>query len=183
MMGSSVDQDESQWAMTTAEVFTAGRVASPLDEHHIKRTCYAHQISLVALSLLKQEAYSTYREEVQGSPELFELWSMKCSEHTDMFKYWSQIIKLELIMCQFVRSLRDGDFELNVKFLDELCTWFFAFDHIYTNYARWVPVHVKDLVKLPVKHREEGVRRIYERKFCRPAFTSQVLTNSQRPVP
>ena len=59
--------------MTTAEVFTAGRVASPLDEHHIKRTRYAHQISLVALSLLKQEAYSTYREEVQGLPELFEL--------------------------------------------------------------------------------------------------------------
>ena len=135
--------------MTTAEVFTAGRVASPLDEHHIKRTRYAHQISLVALSLLKQEAYSTYCEEVQGSPELLELWSMKCSEHTYMFKYWSQIIKLELIMCQLVRSLRDGDF---VKVLDELCTWFFAFDH--TNYARWVPVHVKDLVELPVKHRE-----------------------------
>ena len=141
-----------EWAMTTAEVFTAGRAASTLDEHHIKRTRYAHQISLVALSLLKQEAYSTYCEEVQGSPEPFELWSMKCSEHTDMFKYWSQIIKLELIMCRFVRSLRDGDFELYVKVLDELCPWFFAFDH--TNYARWVPVHVKDLVELPVKHPE-----------------------------
>ena len=70
--------------MTTAEVFTAGRVASPMDEHNIKRTRYAHQISLVALSLLKQEAYSTYREEVQGSPEQFELWSMKCSEHVQV---------------------------------------------------------------------------------------------------
>ena len=60
--------------MTTAEVFTAGRVASTLDEHHIKRTRYAHQISLVALSLLKQEAYSIYCEEVHGSPEPLELY-------------------------------------------------------------------------------------------------------------
>ena len=46
-----------EWAMTTSEVFTAGRVASTLDEHHIKRTRYAHQISLF-----------------QGSTEPFELY-------------------------------------------------------------------------------------------------------------
>ena len=44
-----------EWAMTTAEICTTGRVASTLDEHHIKR--YAHQISLVALSLLRQEVW------------------------------------------------------------------------------------------------------------------------------
>ena len=55
-------------------------------------------------------------------------------------------------MCRFVLSLWDGDFELYVKVLDEHCPWFFAFDH--TNYARWIPVHVKDLVELPVKHPE-----------------------------
>ena len=60
--------------MTTAEVFTAGRVASTLDEHHIKRTRYALKISLVVLSLLKQEAYSIYCEEIQGSPDPFELY-------------------------------------------------------------------------------------------------------------
>ena len=68
-------------------------------------------------------------------------------------------------MCRFVRSLWDGDFELYVKVLDELCPWLFAFDH--TNYARWVPVHVKDLVELPVKHPE-----VYE-EFMKGNFVVQ----------
>ena len=105
-----------EWAMTTAEVFTAGRAASALDDHHIKRTRYAHQISLVSLSLLKQEAYTVYCEEIQGPPEPFELWSKKRADDADMLKYWSQIIKLELIMCRLVRSLREGDFDSMSKF-------------------------------------------------------------------
>ena len=87
MLGKFIRGSGWEWAMTTAEVFTAGRVASTLDEHHLKRTRHAHQISLITLSLLKQKTYYIYCEEVQGSPEPFELWSMKCSEHTDMFKY------------------------------------------------------------------------------------------------
>ncbi len=53
-------------------------------------------------------------------------------------------------MCRFVRSLHEGDFDLYVQVLDELCPWFFVFDH--TNYSRWVHIHVKDMVELPVKH-------------------------------
>ena len=67
-----------------------------------------------------------------------------------MFQYWNKIIELELLMCRFVRSLREEDFDLYEQVLDELCPWFFAFDH--TNYARWLPIHIKDLVELPVKH-------------------------------
>ena len=39
-------------------------------------------------------------------------------------------------------SLRDGDFELNA--LDELCSWFLAFDS--TIFFRWLPNHVNNLV-------------------------------------
>ena len=67
-----------------------------------------------------------------------------------MVQYWNKIIELELLMCRFVRSLREEDFDLYEQVLDELCPWFFAFDH--TNYARWLPIHIKDLVELPVKH-------------------------------
>ena len=52
--------------------------------------------------------------------------------------------------CRYVRILREGDFELYVQTIDELCPWFFALDH--TNYARWLPVHVKDMVQLPERH-------------------------------
>ncbi len=67
-----------------------------------------------------------------------------------MFKYWSLVIELELLMCRFVRALREGDFLLYVQVCDELCAWFFVLDH--TNYARWLPIHVRDMVELAVKH-------------------------------
>ena len=60
------------------------------------------------------------------------------------FKFWSMIIELELLMTRFGRSLREGDFPLYVQSCDELCSWFHALDH--TNYARWLRVHVLDMV-------------------------------------
>ena len=55
-------------------------------------------------------------------------------------------------MCRFIRSIREGDFPLYVQVCDELCSWFHALDH--TNYARWLLVHVRDMVQLPFKHPE-----------------------------
>lgn len=152
MVGKLIRGSGWEWALSKAEVFTSGRASSTLDDHHIKRTRYAHQVSVVALSLLKQEAYAIYSSEVQGLPQPFELWNRNQVEGIPMFKYWSEVIELELLLCRFVRSLREGDFDLYVQVLDELCPWFFVFDH--TNYARWLPVHVKDLVELPEKHPE-----------------------------
>ena len=34
--------------------------------------------------------------------------------------------------------------------LTELVPWFFALDH--TNYARWIPVHLRDMTELQSKH-------------------------------
>ena len=52
-------QHDTGWAtiLSQVEVLTSGRAQSTLDEHHIKRTRYAHQVSLVALYMLKQSAY------------------------------------------------------------------------------------------------------------------------------
>ena len=42
--------------MSEAGVFTSGGAISTLDDHHIKRTLYDHQVSLVT-HLLQQGAY------------------------------------------------------------------------------------------------------------------------------
>ena len=51
-------QHDTGWAtiLSQAEVLTSGRAQST-DEHHIKRTRYAHQVSLLAQYTLKQSAY------------------------------------------------------------------------------------------------------------------------------
>jgi hypothetical protein len=67
---------DSGWTtiLSQAEVLTSGRAQSALNKHHIKRTRYAHQVSLISLSLLKHTAYSEYCESVLGPPESFEMW-------------------------------------------------------------------------------------------------------------
>ena len=59
-------------------------------------------------------------------------------------------MELELLLCRFIRSLREGNFNLYVQVCDELCAWFHVMDH--TNYAHWLPIHVRDMVELPEKH-------------------------------
>ena len=137
-------------ALAHADVLSYGRAQSALNYHHIKRTRYARQLYLVSLSVLKRNAYSQYSSNVKGPPESFEMWNKRQSSDVHMFKYWSLVIELEQLMCRFVRSLRDGDFLLYVQVCDELCAWFFVLDH--TNYARWLPIHVRDMVDLAVKH-------------------------------
>ena len=44
--------------------------------------------------------------------------------------------------------MREGNFELFVKILILLVIWFFIFDHY--NYARWLSVHIQDLLSLPI---------------------------------
>ena len=50
----------------------------------------------------------------------------------------------------FFRSIREGNFSLYVQSLRKLLKWFFALDH--THYARWLTIHVFDLLSLPVTH-------------------------------
>ena len=143
---------DSGWSniLTQAQVLTSGRAQSVLDEHHIKRTRYAHQVSVMGLYMLRQKSYSTYCSSVQGPPESLEIWSERLRTDNPMFMFWSTVMDLELLMCRFIRSLREGDFRLYVQVCDELCSWFHVMDH--TNYARWLPVHVRDMVQLPTKH-------------------------------
>jgi len=132
---------DSGWSniLSQAQVLTSGRAQSVLDEHHIKRTRYAHQVSLVSLYLLQLRSYTVYCSSVQGPPESREMWIQRCRSDNPMFMFWAAIMDLELLMCRFIRSLREGDFPLYVQVCDELCSWFHVMDH--TNYARWLPLY------------------------------------------
>ena len=150
MMGKMLRGSGGDTVLSQADLLSSDRAQSALNDHHIKRTRYAHQVSLLSLSALRRNAYSQYSSNVLGPPESFEMWNNRQCSDVHMFKYWSSVIELELLMCRFVRSLREGDFLLYVQVCDELCAWFFVLDH--TNYARWLPVHVGDMVELPAKH-------------------------------
>ena len=100
----------------------------------IKRTRYAHQLSVMYLHLLKHTAYSAYCSAVHGTAESQQVWEQLSRTENPQFKYWHTITELELLMCRFIRSLREGHFPLYVQVCDELCAWFRVMDH--TNYAK-----------------------------------------------
>ena len=67
-----------------------------------------------------------------------------------MAHYWSLVTNLQIGILVFARSVREGNFYLYVQSLRNLLKWFFALDH--TNYARWLTIHVFDLISLPITH-------------------------------
>ena len=56
----------------------------------------------------------------------------------------------ELLLLDYVRSLRADDFDLYVKVLQKLAPLMFSLDH--HNYARWLPVHIRDMLTLSTAH-------------------------------
>ncbi len=56
----------------------------------------------------------------------------------------------ELLVLSYIKSLRTANFSFYVDSLTKLAPWFFSLDH--TNYARWVPVHIRDMVNLEKAH-------------------------------
>ena len=106
----------------------------------------------MGLYLLRQKAYRHHCFDASEIPESFEARIQSSREQNPLFMFWSIILDLELLMCRFIRSLREGDFKLYVQRCDELCAWFHVMDH--TNYTRWLPVHVHDTVRLSESHPE-----------------------------
>jgi hypothetical protein len=54
------------------------------------------------------------------------------------------LVIMELTIVSLVRSFREADFSLYRKSLCELIPFFFANNKV--NYARWLPIHLRDLM-------------------------------------
>ena len=111
----------------------------------MKRSRYAHQVTIASLYILQNSAYHSYCKELPASEEPlpFEIWWQTKSKQHPQFYYWTTVVELELLMLQFIRSLREGNFYLYLDSLNQLAPWFFALDRVH--YARWLPVHIRDM--------------------------------------
>ena len=77
------------------QVLPSGRAQYALNEHHIKRTRYAHQLSVMYLHLLKHTAYSAYCSAVHGTAESQQVWAQLSGTENPQLKYWPTITELE----------------------------------------------------------------------------------------
>ncbi|KAL8614538.1 hypothetical protein ACOMHN_066368 [Nucella lapillus] len=133
-----------------AEIATA---YSFLRASHVLRTRRAHQVTAAALYILQHRAYKHYclgeTRDAEDLPE-FEDWFCQRGKYIPQFHYWATVLELELLVQVYVRSLRQGSLMMYLDALTELVHWFHALDH--THYARWIPVHLKDMAELTTKH-------------------------------
>uniref|UniRef100_UPI00358F24FE uncharacterized protein n=1 Tax=Myxine glutinosa TaxID=7769 RepID=UPI00358F24FE len=141
----------SGWPEAFAEAgiaLTVAAATSYLRANDPMRTRYAHQITVVVLDSLLKRAY-----EDGGSEMTFDDWvSVACKEKPTV-QFWLLIHKYEQLIFMFIRSHRERKFKLMVATLQNLVLLFFALDH--QNYARWVPVFIRDLESLPSSIQEE----------------------------
>ena len=96
----------------------------------------------VALRSMQKKAHT----KCNSPHEKFEDWCDQRASKYPQFRFWDMTMKLELLIMVFVRSVRVSNFELYCAAIHELLPWFFALDR--TNYARWLPVHLKDMLSL-----------------------------------
>ena len=77
-------------------------------------------------------------------------------------------MKFQINYPVFIRTMREGNFKFFVKILISLIKCFFIFDHY--NYARWLSVHIQDLLSLPITRPQ-----LYQ-DFERGNFVVQILS-------
>ena len=144
----------SGWAtaLVYAGVTTAGKAEALAKASHVTRSRYVHQVTACSLYVLQQQAYAAYKAAIpEGGESMdFTAWCERQAWVHPQFQYWKTALHLELLVLQFIWSLRESNIDVYVKSLHQLAPWFFALDHY--NYARWLPVHIRDMVQLQQKH-------------------------------
>ena len=155
-----------------AGVATSGTADSFLKASHVTRTRHAHQVIACSLYLLLQNAYTEYSNDLDEGEDLASLedWCTERAALCPQVHFWCIIFQLELVVMIYVRLLRKGNFLLYIDALTKIVPWFFALGHI--NYARWVPINLRDMVALKHAHPD-----IYG-EFLKGKFTVKKTTHS-----
>ena len=100
-----------------------------------------------------KKAYSVHLAEHPSNDDKeisFENWCGARKKKSPQFQFWSLVLNMELTILTLIRSFREGNFTLYRESLSELLPCFFANNN--TNYARWLPIHLRDMMCLEKQH-------------------------------
>ena len=113
---------------------------------------HAYQVTVLALQKLKREAFSQ-----RGDEEQISAWEDQRRRRSPTFLFWNIIIEYETLVLIVVRAHRQRNLSLYIEAMEELIPLFFALDHV--NYARWAPIHIRDMKSLP-----DSIAREFQRE-------------------
>lgn len=134
--------DGNGWVgvLSEAEVATPGTAESFLKVSHLAKARRAHQVTAAALHVLRQSVYDEYKASLPTTeqPLEYDKWCDKMTSEQPQFSFWSKVLKLELLMFELVRALREGNFNSYVESVAAMMPWMFVLDHV--NYVQWLSV-------------------------------------------
>lgn len=140
-------------AINEAGIASSGTAESFLTASSITRTRFAHQVTACALYKLMKEAYQKYCTDADNDTrQTFDEWCDSQLQRSPQFQFWHMVLDMELAIFMLIRSFREGDFDLYRDTLSKLIPYFFANNNV--NYARWLPVHLRDMLSLEEQHSE-----------------------------
>ena len=152
-LGSFLQKSGWTSALVEAGIASPGTAESFLTASSITRTRQMHQVTCCSVYKLLKAAYDKYTREVgEISDEFpsFEDWCDSRRNQNPQFEFWFLVLSMELVILTLIRSIREANFSLYCQSLSELIPFFFANNNV--NYARWLPIHLRDMVTLREKH-------------------------------
>ncbi len=155
-------------AIAKAGVSTEGRIDAILKGNQTSRGQWVHQVTACALFELKKFAFQEYKQQA-GNSLSFEEWTQDRCGSLSQFQYWSIVLDKELLFLDFLKSQRNPDLLSYISSLIKMVRDMFLFDHY--QYARWLTVHVADLLRL-----KERCPSIWE-QFQNGTFVTQKTSN------
>ena len=94
-----------------------------MDVNGIKRSWYCLQVSVAVIYALLKRAH------VESGSDLSVLdWLDEAATHSKMCSYWKMMLNFGVLLLIYMRSIREGNFELYVASLYRMLPWFFALD-------------------------------------------------------
>ncbi|KAJ8353458.1 hypothetical protein SKAU_G00210250 [Synaphobranchus kaupii] len=142
-------------ALVEAGVASSGTADSFLSASSVTRTRQVHQITACCLYKLLKAAYTDYCTDSTEHPDRvlsFEDWCERYKQQSPQFQFWDLVLSMELVIFSLIRAFREANFTLYCQALSELIPYFFANNNV--NYARWLPVHLRDMLTLHQIHPE-----------------------------
>lgn len=77
-------------------------------------------------------------------------WCGMRKQQSPQLQFWYMVLTMELSLFTLIRSFREANISLYREALTELLPYFFANNNV--NYARWLSIHIRDMLSLENKH-------------------------------
>ena len=84
--------------------------------------------------------------ELKTVMELFETFQEQERARLPMFLFWDEYIRMVMMLLQFIKAERTGNWRLHLAAASSMTPYFFAHDR--HNYSCWLPVYLADVEQL-----------------------------------